>query len=248
MSGERRAVPNSLRVDLRLLTPVTGAITALPLVSVFVLGLALGSTRAAISMAIGANLIAIVSLVGAPRLSIGLAVADALAMGLSVFVGSATGPYPWLHSVVLIPWCFAAGMLVAFGKTQATIGTQTIIAFVVLGRFSGTPVDALDLGLLVLAGALVEVAALFILRLPPSLRFQRGRLADGFEALANVARRDPGIPTHDVAVTLDEVARAVGAVALRSHRRARPSSGAGPGPTDALRTHRPQWAQGATLG
>lgn len=214
MSSERRAVPNSLRVDLRLLTPVTGAITALPLVSVFMLGLALGSTRAAISMAIGANLIAIVSLVGAPRLSIDLAVSDALAMGLSVFVGSATGPYPWLHSVVLIPWCFGAGMLVAFGKTQAAIGTQAIIAFVVLGRFSGTPVDALNLGLLVIAGALVEVAALFILRLPPSLRFQRGRLADGFEALANVARRDPGIATHDVAATLDEVARALSAPSL----------------------------------
>ncbi len=207
-------MPSSLRVDLRLVTPVTGAITALPLVGVFVLGLALGSTRAAISMAVGANLIAIVSLVGAPRLSIGLALCDALAMGLSVFLGSATGPYPWLHSVVLIPWCFASGMLVAFGKTQATIGTQAIIAFVVLGRFSGTPINALYLGLLVIAGALVEVAALFILRLPPSLRYQRGRLADGFEALAELVRRDPGISTHDVATTLDDVGRALSAPSL----------------------------------
>jgi len=39
-------------------------------------------------MAIGANLIAIVSLVGAPRLSIGLAVSDAFAMAASVFLGS----------------------------------------------------------------------------------------------------------------------------------------------------------------
>ena len=161
-----------------------------------------------------ANLIAIVSLVGAPRLSIGLALSDALAMGLSVFLGSATGPYPWLHSVVLIPWCFASGMLVAFGKTQATIGTQAIIAFVVLGRFSGTPIDALDLGLLVIAGALVEVAALFILRLPPSLRYQRGRLADGFEALAELVRRDPSVSTHDVATTLDDVEGALSAPSL----------------------------------
>jgi uncharacterized membrane protein YccC len=212
--SERWAVPSSLRVDLRLITPVTGAITALPLVAVFVLGLLLGSTRAAISMAVGANLIAIVSLVGAPRLSIGLAISDALTMGLSVLLGSITGPYPWLHSVVLIPWCFAAGMLVAFGKTQATIGTQAIIAFVVLGRFSGTPLDALNLGLLVIAGALVEVAALFILRLPPSLRYQRSRLADGFEVLAELARRDPNISTHDVATTLDDVELALSAPSL----------------------------------
>ena len=214
MSRERRALPSSLRVDLRLLTPVAGAITALPVVAVFVFGLSIGNTRAAISMAVGANLVAIVSLVGAPRLSIGLAVSDALVMGLSVFVGSATGPYPWLHSVVLIPWCFAAGMLVAFGKTQGAIGTQAIIAFIVLGRFSGTPIDALGLGALVTVGALVEVVALFVLRLPPSLRYQRGRLAEGFEALAELARRDPDSSTHDVASTVDEAEGALSAPSL----------------------------------
>jgi uncharacterized membrane protein YccC len=208
------AVPNSLRVDLRLLTPVAGAITALPVVAVFVFGLAIGNTRAAISMAVGANLVAIVSLVGAPRLSIGLAVSDALAMGVSTFVGSATGPYPWLHTIVLIPWCFAAGMLVAFGKTQGAIGTQAIIAFVVLGRFSGTPLDAMGLATLVAVGALVEVAALFVLRLPPSLRYQRGRLADAFGALAELARRDPNTSTHDVATTLDDVELALSAPSL----------------------------------
>lgn len=201
-------------MNLRLLTPVAGAVTALPLVGVFVFGLAIGSTRAAISMAIGANLIAIVSLVGAPRLSIGLAVSDACAMALSVFLGCVTGPYPWLHAVVIIPWCFAAGLMVAFGKTQATIGTQAIIAFVVLGRFSGTPMNSLYLGLLVLAGSLVEVAALFILRLPPSLRYQRGRLADGLAALAVLSRRDPQIPTHDVATNLDDVEDALAAPSL----------------------------------
>jgi uncharacterized membrane protein YccC len=201
-------------VDLRLLTPVVGAITALPVVAVFVFGLSIGNTRAAISMAVGANLIAIVSLVGAPRLSIGLAVTDAFAMGLAVFVGSATGPYLWLHSLVLIPWCFAAGMLVAFGKTQGAIGTQAIIAFVVLGRFSGTPIDALGLGGLVTIGALVEVVALFVLRLPPSLRYQRGRLADGFEALAELARRDPNSSTHDVATTLDDAQGTLSAPSL----------------------------------
>jgi uncharacterized membrane protein YgaE (UPF0421/DUF939 family) len=193
----------SLNVDLNLIAPVVGVITALPVVAVFAVGLAIGGTHAAISMAVGANLIAIASLVGASRLPIGVAITDALAMGFAVFIGSVTVPYPWLHDVVLIPWCFGAGMLVAFGATQATVGTQAIIAIIAFGRFASSPLGATRLGLLVVAGALVEVAALLLLRLPPSLRFQRNQVADVFKGLADLAQRDPRLPTADVAVALD---------------------------------------------
>jgi uncharacterized membrane protein YccC len=52
------------------------------------------------------------------------------------------------------------------------------------------------------------------LRLPPSLRYQRSHLADGFEALAELSRRDPHISTHDVATTLDDVESALSAPSL----------------------------------
>ncbi len=165
-------------------------------------------------MAIGANLIAIVSLVGVPRLPIRLAVWDAAAMGLSVFVGAATGPYPWLHTLVLVPWCFGAGMLVVFGQTQATVGTQSLIAYLVLGRYSGSPDESFHLCLLVVAGALVEVVALVILRLPPSLRHQRNRLADAFEAVAKLSGRDPLTSAIDVMKTLDDAEHILSAPSL----------------------------------
>ena len=214
MIDTRSALRSTLKVDFSLLTPVAGAITAMPLVAIFIFGLSVGTARTAISMAIGANLIAIVSLVGAPRLSIRLAIIDALTMGLSVFVGTVTHPYPWLHMTLLVPWCFGAGMLVVFGQTQATIGSQAIIAYVVLGRFSGTPLVALHLGLFVVTGALVEVLALVILRLPPSLRYQRGRMANGFEAVAELARSDPGRSATDVLPILDDAERALSAPSL----------------------------------
>jgi len=210
----RSALRSTLKVDVSLLTPVAGAITAIPVIAIFIFGLSVGTARTAISMAIGANLIAIVSLVGAPRLSIRLAIIDALTMGLSVFVGTVTHPYPWLHMTLLVPWCFGAGMLVIFGQTQATIGSQAIIAYVVLGRFSGTPLVALHLGLFVVIGALVEVLALVILRLPPSLRYQRGRMANGFEAVAELARSDPGRSATDVLPILDDAERALSAPSL----------------------------------
>jgi FUSC-like inner membrane protein yccS len=134
-----------------------------------------------------------------------------VAMGLSALVGTITRPYWWLHTLVLAPWCFGAGMLVALGQTQATVGTQAIIAFVVLGRFSASPLDALQLSLFVSTGALVEVAALLVLRLPPSFRFQRNRLSGAFEALAELARREPSLPSIDVAARLDEAERALAA-------------------------------------
>jgi len=214
VTAARHGLWSSLRVDGTLVRPVVGAVTALPVVVVFALGLALGSPRVAIAMALGANLIAVVSLVGAPRLPLRVAIIDAAAMGLSVFVGSVTGPYPWLHALILAPWCFAAGMLVVFGQTQATVGTQAIIAYLVIGRFPESPVASTHTALFVIVGSLVEVLALITLRLPPSLHHQRSRLADGFDALAELALRDPQRSTIDVAATLDDAARTLSSPSL----------------------------------
>jgi uncharacterized membrane protein YccC len=210
----RGTLHHAVRGDGALVRPVVGAITALPVVVVFALGIALGSPRIAISMALGANLIAIVSLVGAPRLPLRLALIDAGAMGLSVFAGSVTGPYPWLHALVLVPWCFVTGMLVIFGQTQATVGTQAIIAYLVIGRFSEAPLASVHLALIVIVGAMIEILALIILRLPPSLHYQRSRLADSFAALAELAVRDPHRSTIDVAATLDDAERTLSSPSL----------------------------------
>lgn len=214
MIGLRQAFRSSLKVDLRLIAPVTGAVTAFPVIAIFAVGLAVGNNRAAISMAIGANLVAIASLVGAPRLPVRLAIFDALALGISVFVGTVTGPYAWLHIAVLIPWCFGAGMLVALGPIESVIGTHAIIAFVVLGRFAGSPLEAVHLGLLAMVGALVEILALLVLRLPPSLRYQRRQLADAFDSLATLTERDPTVATSDVALELDRCEQIVSAATL----------------------------------
>ncbi len=204
MSRLGGALRHNLRLDAQSVSPIIGAITAAPVVALFVLGLSLSNTTGAIAMAVGANLVAIVSLVGAPRISLSLAVADALAMGASAFVGTASAAHPALHVALLVPWCFGAGLLVAFGQTQAAIGSQAIIAFTVLGRFSGSLSLAAHLSLLVSLGALVEVAALVVLRLPPSLRHQRHQLARACEAVANLARSSPETTAISTLGVVDE--------------------------------------------
>ena len=204
MSHLGGALRHNLRLDAQSVSPIVGAITAAPVVALFVLGLSLSSTTGAVAMAVGANLVAIVSLVGAPRISLSLAVADALAMGVSAFVGTASAAQPALHVALLVPWCFGAGLLVAFGQTQAAIGSQAIIAFTVLGRFSGSLSLAAHLSLLVSLGALIEVAALVVLRLPPSLRHQRHQLARACEAVADLARSSPETTAISTLGVVDE--------------------------------------------
>lgn len=214
MSITRTALRESVRFEASLVTPVVGLVTALPVVAVFAIGLAFFNPLEAISLAVGANLIAVVSLVGAPRLSLSLALVDASAMAIAVVLGVATTSMTWLHVVVLVPLCFAAGLVTVLGITQGVIGTQAIIAYVVLGRFAGSFLTALHLGLLVLIGALVEVGALIVLRLPSSLRFQRYQLAAACDAVAELARSNPRRSATEILSSVDAAERALAAPSL----------------------------------
>jgi uncharacterized membrane protein YccC len=214
VSNTRRVITSTFDVNLRSLAPITGIITAVPVVFVFALGLSLHNPRGAISMAVGANLVAIVSLVGAPKLPLRLAVLDALGLGFSVFLGTLTSAQPWLHTTLLVPLSFAAGMAVIFGQTQAVLGTQAIVAYLVLGRFTGTPLDAVHLGLWVSVGALVEVAALLVLRLPPTLRYQRSMVATALANLAQYATTPAEESAFGVLSSIDAAQRVLSPMSL----------------------------------
>ncbi len=179
---------DTLRIDRGLLAPVVGVITAVPVITVFAVGLAFGNVAGAIAMAVGAQLIAIVSLIAAPRLSIPLALVDAGAMGGAVLLGMSTVSVPWLHVGLLALWCFGAGLVAVFGQVPAAIGSQSIIAYVIFGRFAGSIGIALHLAGFVVVGSVVEITALLVLRLPPSLRVQRAKLAAAADAVAELAR------------------------------------------------------------
>jgi len=214
VGNTRRALHAAFDVNLRSLAPVRGLITAIPVAAVFAIGLALHNPRAAVTMAVGANLVAVVSLVGAPKLPLRLAMLDAVALGLSVFFGTLTGPLPWLHTALLVPWCFLAGMAVIYGQTQAVLGSQAIVAYVVLGRFSGSPLTALHLGLLVTWGAVVEIGALLVLRLPPTLRYQRALVATALSNLALYATTPAEESAMSVLASIDAAQRVLSPLSL----------------------------------
>jgi len=165
-------------------------------------------------MAVGADLVAIVSLVGAPKLPLRLALLDAVALGLSVLLGTMTASTTWLHTALLVPLCFVAGMAVVFGQTQAVLGSQAIVVYVVLGRYSGSWITAVTLGVLVTLGAVVEVAALLILRLPPTLRYQRAMVADALTNLATYAQTPAEESAIGVLASIDAAQRVLSPLSL----------------------------------
>ena len=207
MSTAATALRAALRINRHSITPVKGLITALPVVGVFAVALTVSSTSVAIAMAIGANLVAIVSLVGAPKLSLRLAATDAIGLGLSVVVGAASAAVPILHDALLAPWCFLAALAVVFGLTQGIIGSQIVVAYIVLGRQPASFVHALTQGGLVTLGASVEILALLLLRLPASLRFQRATLATALHAVADYAEASPDQSALAALAAVDEAQR-----------------------------------------
>jgi uncharacterized membrane protein YccC len=203
------ALRESIRVDLARVTPWGGALRAFPVVALVAFGLGIGSARTALTLGVGANLIAVVSLVGTTRVAMSVVAFDVAGLGCATFVGAATAFNTPLHLAVLAIWCFVTGMLVVFGLGPATAGVQSVVAFVVFGRFSDGPVAALSLGALVASGAAVEGLSLLALRLPASTRAQRTRLALAYQRLSSLTE-EAGSNAIAVAADLDSAAQLIG--------------------------------------
>src|SRR6202012_2780745 len=128
---------------------------------------------------------------------------DAVGMAVSTFVGSVTGSVTWIHIAVLCLWGLMAGLLVAVGNRAGAVGTQSIIALVVFGRFSQPADQALGLATLVLAGGLAQVVFLSVVRWPLPLRQQRAATAAAYRALAALAAASDEVSTLPAAEAID---------------------------------------------
>ena len=169
------AVRKAARFDRRLLEPRGGLVAAIPVVAVLGGGIAAGDPVAGVTMGAGAMLVGIAWRTGGGRPPLALMATDAALMAVSTFVGSATGSVPALHLAVVCVWSMLAGLLVGVGSRGGALALQSVIAVVVFGRFSQSPLNALGLAGLVLAGGSAQVLFSTFVRWPSALRTQRGR-------------------------------------------------------------------------
>ena len=153
-------------------------------------GLVLGNPLAAVAVATGALNVSYSDGTDPykqrARRMIGWSVLGAIA----VFVGSITGL--WHVSAILVAalWAFAAGMLVCLGQRAGDLGLNTLVVLIVFAAHGAISVSsAVDAGLLVLAGGLLQTA--FALLLWPVRRDRPERRAVGQVYLDLAQELDP---------------------------------------------------------
>jgi uncharacterized membrane protein YccC len=183
-----RALRSATRVDRTVISARTGAIAAAPVAAMFALGIAVGRPAAAVTMAVGAMLAGVAWRAGGED-SHPLATMVAAAVGLAAATvcGTISGRWPWLHLGVLVAFCAAAGLLSALGRRGNVVGTQSVIAFVVFGRFPGDAAQAFTLAGLVALGAAAQIGCAALVALPPTWRAQRQAVADAYRRLSELA-------------------------------------------------------------
>ncbi len=199
-----RAVREAARFDRKVVSVDAGLLAAVPVVAVLTVGIAIGKPVWGVTMGAGAMLVGIAWRVSGGRPPLALMTTDAVAMAVSTFVGSVTGSETWVHIAVLCLWGLMAGLLVSVGNRGGVVGTQSIIALVVFGRFSQPADQALGLATLVLTGGLAQVAFLSVVRWPLPLRNQRAATAAAYRALSSLAAASDEASTLPAAEAVDE--------------------------------------------
>ncbi len=198
------AVRDAFQFDRSAISIQGGLLAAIPVVAVLAIGTVAWSAVAGVTMGAGAMLVGVAWRVGGGRPPIAVLAIDASLMSLSTFVGCVTGSVPWLHFGVLCVWSLAGGLLVALGNRGGAVGTQSIIAFVVFGRFSQPAGPAFGLAVLVLAGGFAQVLFQSIARWPTPLHAQRSATAGAYRALSRLATASAEASTLPAATALDE--------------------------------------------
>jgi uncharacterized membrane protein YccC len=210
-----RAIRSAGQVDRGAISLRAGRIAALPVAGALLLGTAIGQPVAAVTMAVGAMLSGVAwrAAGGTTHPPVATMVAAGGGLALATVAGTLSGRWPWVHLVLLTVVCLAAGLLSALGRRGGVVGTQTVIAFIVFGRFPEPVGPAFALAGLVGLGATFEVGFATLVALPPAWRRQRGAVADAYERLADLARL-AGSSALAAATALDLADQRVSAPAL----------------------------------
>ncbi|MDE3134488.1 MAG: FUSC family protein [Acidobacteriota bacterium] len=192
-----------------------GVVAALPVAAMMALGTAAGSPAAAVSMGVGAMLAGVAWRAGDGPLvpPLGTMAGASAALAVTALTGMLSGRWPWLHLLLLVIFCLIAGSAASLGRRGIVVGTQSLIGFIVFGRFPESLAHAAALTGLVLAGGAAQALFAATVAVPLAWRRQRDALADAYRTLAAFAG-ELGSPAMPLATALDAAARVLAVPAL----------------------------------
>jgi uncharacterized membrane protein YccC len=203
------------RFDRAKISARAGVIAALPVAAMMALGTAAGSPAAAVSMGVGAMLSGVAWRAGDGPVvpPLGTMLGASLALGTTAFTGMLSGRWPWLHLLLLVIFCLIAGLASCLGRRGIVVGTQSLIGFIVFGRFPENLPHAAALTGLVLAGGAAQTLFAAVVALPIAWRRQRDALAQAYAALAAYTDQISS-SAMTMATALDAAAQVLAAPAL----------------------------------
>lgn len=195
-AGSHRPAARSLAVgrafraaghfDRARISARAGLIAAVPVAAMLALGTAAGSPPAAVSMGVGAMLSGVAWRAGDGPVvpPLGTMVGASLALGTTGFFGMVSGRWGWLHLLLLAVFCLIAGTAACLGRRGIVVGTQSLIGFIVFGRFPENVPHAAALTGLVVAGGAAQTLFAALVAVPLAWRRQRDALAAAYATLA----------------------------------------------------------------
>jgi uncharacterized membrane protein YccC len=158
--------------------------------------LALGGPAMATSAALGAQLAGMATFQRSYRPRPWLALATALALSVSTFVGYVASPWRPLFLAVLALWAFAAGMAWVAGQTAGILASLAVTVMLVVVTLPASVPEAAQHAGVIAAGGLIQ--ALLVLIWPVDRwSAHREALAEACASMADYARRlrhDPFAP------------------------------------------------------
>lgn len=211
--GAGWALREFLHVDRGQLTLNAAARNTVGVVLPLVVGLLTGHLVGGLTVAIGAQNVAMADRPGPYRLRLVRLLLTATIAAVGAAAGILVGRFDVLAVLLIVCWAFGAGMFVSLGKTATQVGViSTVLVLVLAGRAQTVGVSgpdaALVVGLQILAGGILQT--LFAVSAWPLRRYrpERRALATAYAELAATADEAPGTDTGPaVTATIDSVHR-----------------------------------------
>jgi uncharacterized membrane protein YccC len=211
-----RAFRQAGQFDRAKISARAGLVAAFPVAAMMALGTAAGSPAAAVTMGVGAMLSGVAWRAGDGPVvpPLGTMLGASLTLATTAFTGTLSGRWPWLHVLLLVIFCLIAGLAACLGRRGIVVGTQSLIGFIVFGRFPEDLGHAAALTGLVLAGGAAQLLFAAAVAVPLAWRRQRDALAAAYRTLADFTDEITSSSAMPLATALDAAAQVLATPAL----------------------------------